>query len=173
MMVTYLDFQGNLAIEWNTFINNLNEGRIKLTDLEDSLVCSWDNVNGMVSVKIAYEVVYVHLTYPDHKWWFSLLWCWCLPPKLKVFGWLVLQNRLLTGDNLIKRGFFGPFVCPHCRIDEEIVNHLFIYCSFAQDVWSYIIQGLNISLVGPLVSVEDTIYNGCLLEKVLLPTFIA
>lgn len=173
MMALDLGLHDNLAVEWDTFINNLNEGGIRLTNFEDSLVWSWDNVEGKVSVKKAYEVVSAHLSCPDHKWWFSLLWRWRLLLKLKVFGWLVLQNRLLTGDNLIKRGYYDPFVCPLCQIVEETINHLFISCTFAQEVWSYIVQGLNISTIEPLVAVEDAIFKWCLSGMVALPIFIA
>lgn len=29
-------------------------------------------------------------------------------PKVNIFCWQLAQNKLLTGENLIKRGFLGP-----------------------------------------------------------------
>ena len=65
----------------------------------------------MSSVKKTYEAVFDHLTIPEQKWWYNLLWYWHLPPKIKGFGWMVLKNRILTRKNLKKSGLFGPFVC--------------------------------------------------------------
>lgn len=125
----------------------------------------------MSSVKKSYEAVIDHLTIPEHKWWYNLLWHWHLPPKLKVFGWLVLKNRILTGKNLIKRGLFGPFVCAKCKSDEETVNHLFITCPFAQGIWSNIFWGLNIPSIGPFASMEDIIHKWHWSKKAALPIF--
>lgn len=127
-----------MDLECNTFIHRLIESGIRLNDYEDSIVWSWDRVNSMSSVKKTYEAIFDHQPILEHKWWYNLLWHWRLPPKLKVFGWLVLKNRILTGKNLIKRGLFGPFVCSQCKSDEETVNHLFITCPFAQGIWSNI-----------------------------------
>ena len=100
-----------MDLECNAFIRRLIESGIRLNDYEDSIVWSCDRVNSMSSVKKTYETVFDHLTILEHKWRYNLLWHWCLPPKLKVFGWLVLKNRILTGKNLIKRGLVGPFIC--------------------------------------------------------------
>lgn len=95
-MASDLGIPGNLDSEWDAFISRLIKEGIRLSDKEDTLVWSWDNVEGMVTVRKAYEVVTSHPTLPTQKWWFSLLWHWRLPPKLKVFGWLILENKLLT-----------------------------------------------------------------------------
>jgi len=44
--------------------------------------------------------------------------------------WLVLNNKVLTLDNLQKRGRSSPSRCPLCRIGEEIVYHLFLFCDY-------------------------------------------
>jgi hypothetical protein len=51
---------------------------------------------------------------------------WKIPqwPKLKMFKWIVLHNRILTWDNLMKRGFIGPSHCHICEFKEEKTDHL-------------------------------------------------
>lgn len=60
------------------------------------------------------------------------LWRLCIPLKVKIFCWLVLKKRLLTANNLIKRGWVGDMACVLCRSDEETVDHLFTNCVFAK-----------------------------------------
>lgn len=58
------------------------------------------------------------------NWWYKTLWKWNFLLKIKLFGWLALENKILTGDNYIKRGGVGPIFCLMCGHDAEIV---FIY----------------------------------------------
>jgi hypothetical protein len=47
------------------------------------------------------------------KIWKGILW-----PKVSIFLWLTAQNRILTWDNLLKRGFIGPSRCTLCHQRE-------------------------------------------------------
>jgi len=49
----------------------------------------------------------------------------------------------LTGDNLSKRGFLGPFKCVLCKESLETINHLFLECSFSRVVWKVLLQDLS------------------------------
>jgi ribonuclease HI len=55
--------------------------------------------------------------------------------KIKLFPWLAAANKILTWDNLIHRGWEGPNICLLCRLNSESVTHLFIDCTFTQQVW--------------------------------------
>lgn len=57
-----------------------------------------------------------------------------LPAKIKIFLWLLLWKRILTKDNLKKRGWLGDHSCMFCAGDESI-DHLFFGCSLARFVW--------------------------------------
>ena len=63
------------------------------------------------------------------------LWKVECPLKAKLTLWLTLNNKLLTWDNLQKRGWIGPSRCALCNSDEETVSHLFNLCSYAELVW--------------------------------------
>jgi zinc-binding in reverse transcriptase len=64
-------------------------------------------------------------------------WSAHIPLKIKVFLWLIQKNNILTRDNLSKRGWTGTKICIFCSADE-IMEHLFIHCSVASCIWSWI-----------------------------------
>jgi hypothetical protein len=45
---------------------------------------------------------------------YVFMWKTKLPQKIKVFLWLVLRNKILMKDNLIKRIWQGPVDCVFC-----------------------------------------------------------
>jgi hypothetical protein len=66
--------------------------------------------------------------------WKSKLW-----PKLKVFVWLLLSDRLNT-RNMLKRRHLNignNFSCALCNAgEEETLDHLFFHCPFSTYCWS-------------------------------------
>ena len=48
--------------------------------------------------------------------------------KENFFAWLLMHKRVLTGENLNKRGFNVPFQCCFCSLASETSDHLFIDC---------------------------------------------
>lgn len=56
------------------------------------------------------------------------IWKLKVPPRFRIFGWLVLQDKILTHHNLIIRGFDMPGICYLCRMQVEMVQHLFDEC---------------------------------------------
>ena len=53
------------------------------------------------------------------------------------------RKELLTKDNLIKRRWIGCKKCVFCDTDES-VEHLFISCPFARDIWRLVHFTFNI-----------------------------
>ena len=70
----------------------------------------------------------------------DLLWSFSIPSKIRCFICLVVENRILTWDNLLKRGWKGPGVCVLCRHGEDSVQHLFIDCIMTKRVFSTICE---------------------------------
>ncbi|XP_078173945.1 uncharacterized protein LOC144567651 [Carex rostrata] len=60
-------------------------------------------------------------------------WQLPIPPKIKVFMWLLSKNRILTKDNLAIKGWLGNHKCQFC-LEEETVDHLFLTCSTVKQV---------------------------------------
>jgi len=71
---------------------------------------------------------------------FGWLWKAKCPIKFKMFGWLLMVDRLNT-RNMLKRRHFavagGNYTCMLCQNPpEETVEHLFFECPFAKQCWS-------------------------------------
>lgn len=64
------------------------------------------------------------------------IWNRVLIPKVNMFFWLAVHNRILTIDNLARRGFMYPNRCELCQKEKESMDHLFIHCSFTWEIWS-------------------------------------
>eukprot|EP00253_Pinus_taeda_P016670 PITA_16670 len=66
-------------------------------------------------------------------------------PKVNFFFWMLMHNKLLTGDNMAKRKFAGPHWCALCRCNTETAQHLFIDCLFAKEFWDLMLQDFRVS----------------------------
>ena len=66
----------------------------------------------------------------------GVLWASNSPLKTKLTFWLEANNKFLTWENLRKKGFQGPGLCPQCKSENESTSHLFGSCSFAGHVWN-------------------------------------
>ncbi len=54
--------------------------------------------------------------------------------KSKIFGWLVLKQRVLMMDNLLRRGWSGQNNCVFYFLESETVDHLFVSCEISRVV---------------------------------------
>ena len=104
---------------------------------------SWEwDPKRLFSVKNAYfRLNNGGLQFPYAK----VIWTTKVPPKIKAFIWLVINEALLTWDNLMKRGWTGPGICVTCVGDEEIIDHLFLHCSYARYISEKLSVCLNLS----------------------------
>jgi len=81
-------------------------------------------------------------------------------PKVSVFVWHLLCNRLPTKDNLFRRRvlhhddtvFVGGCGCP------ETMGHLFFRCDFFGSLWHLIYQWIGINFTPP-VSVREHLHQ--------------
>lgn len=69
--------------------------------------------------------------------YFAIIWKANSSLKIKVFLWLLKQDRLLTKSNLVNRGWQGDTACQFCG-EEESNNHLFVTCPYSKAIWSWI-----------------------------------
>eukprot|EP01018_Ginkgo_biloba_P039380 Gb_12932 [translate_table: standard] len=92
-------------------------------------------------------------------------------------GYLALNARALTWDNLQKRNKAGLGRCPLCKASEESNNHIIMECNFSQQVWKEIavLTGLKHAWSGS--TVEEGLRGWCSLswvkEFLALPVIIA
>ena len=64
----------------------------------------------------------------------SSIWKLKAPPRVVIFGWMALLKRILTMDNLRRKGVTVVNECQICLRDEESVDHLLLNSKTAQFV---------------------------------------
>lgn len=62
-----------------------------------------------------------------------------------MFPWILIQNKVLTADNLARRGWPHQTSCILCNGPLETGPHLCLTCPFAQVVWAQVLTGENLS----------------------------
>ena len=93
-------------------------------EVEDSIV--WNlTANGECTSASAYKAQFFGATSTHMN---KTVWKNWATPKVKVFAWLAIQNRLWTADRLEKRGWENCGLCPLCKQTQETAVHLFSPC---------------------------------------------
>jgi len=77
--------------------------------------------------------------------WWSLIWFNQAIPKQAFLLWLVVPNRLTTGDRLLTWRYKGDTQCCFCRHGTESRDRLFFNCSFSSRIWKICMKRCNIS----------------------------
>ncbi len=103
-----------------------------LSFIPDAIIWRW-NSNGIFTIKSAYY--FLCFDGVDDRI-ITYLWGWRIPLKIRIFLWLALRHKLLTGDRLIIRWWVGPSFCSLCNASEETLDHLLLVCPYAKAVWS-------------------------------------
>ncbi|KAJ4760681.1 RNA-directed DNA polymerase (reverse transcriptase)-related family protein [Rhynchospora pubera] len=83
--------------------------------------------SGVFSTSSIYNLITSH---PCHVSPLRKIWKMRIPPRFKVFLWMMLQNKIATLDNLQRRGWHLPNRCILCGTSSESVLHLFSSCRF-------------------------------------------
>jgi hypothetical protein len=56
------------------------------------------------------------------------------------FVWTMTLGKILTLDNLRKRNIIVMEWCYMCKTCRESIDHLFLYCMVAIELWSMILR---------------------------------
>ena len=122
--------------KWNDFVSLLQLCFIHLEeDAKDKLVWTKNPATGDFTTKLGYKSWELEHYQGDKSYWWKQVWKSEVPLKAKITLWMALNNKILTWENLKKRGWNGPSWCALCHSDEEIGSHLFVVCSYAELVW--------------------------------------
>ena len=78
-----------------------------------------------------------------------MVWNPVVPPKIGVFAWEVVWGKMLTLDQLKRRGMTFANRCFMCEEEEETIDHLLIHCKLAKMLWDLILSIVGISWVFP------------------------
>ncbi|KAK1292717.1 hypothetical protein QJS10_CPB17g01022 [Acorus calamus] len=66
------------------------------------------------------------------------IWQWKIPLKVKIFLWLVFQQRILTKSYRAKWRPHMDTTCEFCAVDTETVEHMFCSCPAVMQLWNLI-----------------------------------
>ena len=78
-----------------------------------------------------------------------LIWNSVVPSKMEIFSWEAAWGKILTLDNLKRRGMAFANICFLCEEDEETIDHLLIHCKSAKMLWDLFLSMVGISWVFP------------------------
>jgi hypothetical protein len=118
-----------MALEWQYYCSTLLGAGIHLNVQEDSLHWIGGDRSGNLTVKNVYNAISSTIWNQRCTGWRKYLWRWPLPLKIKLFIWLAANEKILTWDILLRRGWEGPNMCSLCRNSSESISHLFLDCN--------------------------------------------
>jgi hypothetical protein len=156
---TELGLEGDLAVEWESYRRKLIDTRIFLVDRQDELLWNEGDSSGQISVKNVYEALSNKIWRYKIGGWRRNLWTWDCPMKIKLFFWLVGVNKVLTWENLQKKGWKGPGMCYLCRVKGETSNHIFVTCPFTITVWEEVKKKMKFTHGWSGTSVNECMQN--------------
>ena len=145
-------------MEQDEYIRRLNHCGVSLNDSPDAIIWNCNTSLGVITAILAYAEIVLSSIVLMSNWWNTILWNQAAPLKVKKFCWLVLEHKILSWDNLIKRGFAGPSIFSLYSKAKGTVNNLFIFCSFSQLVWKYVFSLLRILGIQGGISFEECLH---------------
>ena len=93
--------------------------------------------NGNYMVKEGYKKLSYDSSTAESIW--KKVWKSDCIHKVNSFIGLLVHNKLLTTENLRKRGIASPSRCALCNSDSESTVHIFLQCSVSKQVWMSIL----------------------------------
>ena len=130
--------------------------------LEDRMM--WKaNSNGIFSVKSLYNDLFSRRAglFPH-----GLIWNPSVPSKVSFFAWEASWGKVLTMDQLKKRGWVVANRCFLCCEEEESIDHILIHCSKARALWELLFALFGVCWVLPFSARETLIeWRGFMLGK--------
>ncbi|TVU01445.1 hypothetical protein EJB05_53095, partial [Eragrostis curvula] len=113
---------------------------IVLTDQPDVRMCPWEDKAHRLSSSAIYKSVVFNGAGCEY---YKFIWENCASSRVKFFGWLLVQNRIQTKENLLKKHCVDSDLFELCGTQVETVSHLIAGCPFAAGFWQRI--GINLS----------------------------
>ena len=105
----------------------LELGGLRLIAQSDSLIWAHNKQDGSVTANLVYDSIVQSSNPPVGSRLLALIWSGTLPRKISCFVWLALMNKLLTWDNLQKRGWIGPSICTLYSANDDSAQNLFFH----------------------------------------------
>ena len=129
------------------------QGRRLNSTLEDRVL--WKETKDRIfSIKFLYSVLDSRSVVQFPK---SIIWSPCVPTKVGFFfAWEASWGKVLTLDQLKKRGWTLANRCFLCYAEEESIDHILIHCIKARVLWELLFALFGVIWVLPYL-VKDTL----------------
>ena len=83
------------------------------------------------------------------------IWRSWAPLRCKIFSWLAVKKQSWMANQLSKYSL--TTFCLLCDQVEEIIQHILVSCTFARQVWTLVLQKLELAAIAPGIE-----YASCL-----------
>ena len=97
------------------------------------------NFQSCFSTKQTWEIIRSH---SPRVTWSKGVWFRGMIPKYSFITWLATQDRLATGDRILKWNPQADTLCLLCKSSMESRDHLFFTCPYSQTIWSGLVGRL-------------------------------
>lgn len=92
--------------------------------------------NGKLTMKSLSDLQTANVASHTYSKLLTCLWKLNLPPKVKIFSWLLICQRLKIRQQL--HTFTNSILtsCVFCTNHDESLDRLFMQCAFSRSIWS-------------------------------------
>jgi hypothetical protein len=92
--------------------------------------------------------------------------------RVSFFVWTAALGKILTVDNLRKRGVLVVGWCCMCKRNGESVDHLLLHCDVARELWSAIFSLFGVTWVMPETVLDMLVcWRGQMGNRSVLPVW--
>jgi hypothetical protein len=82
------------------------------------------------------------------------IWASHTEHKCKFCAWLVMHNRVLTANNMLKKNWPCNQICSLCYYLQETTHHLLADCNYTEAVWDRVANSFNLPSYSDLQNEE-------------------
>ena len=120
--------------------------------VQDTITWRWTG-DGKYSTRSAYRIQFRGSLASFST---ELIWNAHVENKCKIFAWILVQDNILTAQNLQRRGWPHHQQCVLCNGPLETGLHLCLCCPFAKGVWNHILSWENFPQIQQQPQVQPT-----------------
>ncbi|KAA3476291.1 putative LRR receptor-like serine/threonine-protein kinase [Gossypium australe] len=106
-------------------------------DGEDRIIWARSGT-GSFSIRSAYWTLKENSWRPKDDNW-KVVWKYQGPQRVRIFLWLVANQRLLTNSERSRRGIAHSIACPRCGHNPKDIMHVLRDCLMARDTWMLVV----------------------------------